>query len=142
MSSPVCQTYLIDLYRNMTKQFRPELFDDSDDMYMTGILNRYIMLGGVFAKNTSRETKHILSRKTRHNMIYLFKYTEYYLEHWLNKYYNTLCLSFSGIFCIYWVGGIRNCLTCLTCLTFGGIFIFVNFLWVFRMNLMVWCTRG
>jgi hypothetical protein len=32
------------------------------------------------------------------NMIYLFNYTEYYLEHWLNKYYNTLCLSFSGIF--------------------------------------------
>jgi len=35
------------------------------------------------------------------NMIYLFNYTEYYLEHWLNKYYNTLCLSFSGIFCFY-----------------------------------------
>ena len=27
------------------------------------------------------------------NMIYLFNYTEYYLEHWLN---NTFCLSFSG----------------------------------------------
>ena len=35
---------------------------------------------------------------SRADMIYLFNYTEYYLEHWLNKYYNTLCLSFSGIF--------------------------------------------
>jgi hypothetical protein len=30
LSSPVCQTCLIDLYRKMTEQFRPELFDDSD----------------------------------------------------------------------------------------------------------------
>ena len=29
MSSPVCQTCLIDLYRKMTDQFRRELFDDS-----------------------------------------------------------------------------------------------------------------
>ena len=29
MSSPVCQTCLINLYRKMTDQFRPELFDDS-----------------------------------------------------------------------------------------------------------------
>ena len=29
MSSPVCQTCLMDLYRKMTEQFRPELFDDS-----------------------------------------------------------------------------------------------------------------
>jgi hypothetical protein len=29
LSSPVCQTFLIDLYRKMTEQFRPELFDDS-----------------------------------------------------------------------------------------------------------------
>jgi hypothetical protein len=29
LSSPVCQTCLIDLYREMTDQFRPELFDDS-----------------------------------------------------------------------------------------------------------------
>ena len=29
MSSPVCQTCLIDLYRKMTEQFRPEHFDDS-----------------------------------------------------------------------------------------------------------------
>ena len=29
LSSPVCQTCLIDLYRKMTDQFRPELFDDS-----------------------------------------------------------------------------------------------------------------
>jgi hypothetical protein len=28
-SSPICQTCLIDLYRKMTEQFRPELFDDS-----------------------------------------------------------------------------------------------------------------
>jgi hypothetical protein len=33
LSSPVCQTCLIDLYRKMTEQFRPELFDDS----VTGI---------------------------------------------------------------------------------------------------------
>ena len=45
------------------------------------------------------------------NMIYLFNYTEYYLEHWLNKYYNTLCLSFSVIFCFYCVF-FRNVLTC------------------------------
>ena len=30
LSSPVCQTCLIDLYRKMTEQFRPDLFDDSD----------------------------------------------------------------------------------------------------------------
>ena len=30
LSSPVCQTCLIDLYRKMTEQFRLELFDDSD----------------------------------------------------------------------------------------------------------------
>jgi hypothetical protein len=30
LSSPVCQTCLIDLYRKMTEHFRPELFDDSD----------------------------------------------------------------------------------------------------------------
>jgi hypothetical protein len=29
LSSPVCQKCLIDLYRKMTEQFRPELFDDS-----------------------------------------------------------------------------------------------------------------
>jgi hypothetical protein len=29
LSSPVIQTYLIDLYRKMSEQFRPELFDDS-----------------------------------------------------------------------------------------------------------------
>ena len=29
LSPPVCQTCLIDLYRKMTEQFRPELFDDS-----------------------------------------------------------------------------------------------------------------
>jgi hypothetical protein len=29
LSSPVCQACLIDLYRKMTDQFRPELFDDS-----------------------------------------------------------------------------------------------------------------
>ena len=56
-------------------------------------------LGEVFAKNTSREMKNIPEPKgegnlvsrlvffanTPHNMIYLFNYTEYYLEHWLNK---------------------------------------------------------
>ena len=66
-------------------------------------------LGGVFAKNTSRETKNFQSQMAREfqfqdwyfsqiplpNMIYLFNYTEYYLEHWLNK-YNSFCLSFSG----------------------------------------------
>ena len=58
-------------------------------------------LGGVFAKNTSRETKNfpepigkvnlvsrlVFSANTPGppNIIYLFNYTEYYLEHWLNK---------------------------------------------------------
>ena len=36
MSSPVCQTCLIDLYRKMTEQFRPELFDDSEIGYCPG----------------------------------------------------------------------------------------------------------
>ena len=35
------------------------------------------------------------------NMIYLFNYTEYYLEHWLIN--NTFCLSFSGIFFFYFL---------------------------------------
>ena len=66
-----------------------------DDTFYTDIS----CLGGVFAKNTSLETKNIPSRKARKiysqdwyfsqislpNMIYLFNYTEYYLEHWLNK---------------------------------------------------------
>jgi hypothetical protein len=30
LSSPVCQACIIDLYRKMTEQFRPELFDDSE----------------------------------------------------------------------------------------------------------------
>ena len=56
-------------------------------------------LGGVFAKYSSRETENFPSRMARKiqsqdwyfsqislsNMIYLFNYTEYYLEHWLNK---------------------------------------------------------
>jgi hypothetical protein len=48
---------------------------------------------------------------SRADMIYLFNYTEYLLEHWLNKYYNIFCLSFSGIFCFYWAF-LRNILTC------------------------------
>jgi hypothetical protein len=65
-------------------------------------------LGEVFAKNSSRETNNFTSRMAREiysqdwyfsqipltNMIYLFNYTEYYLEHWLKN--NTFCLSFSG----------------------------------------------
>ena len=88
-------------------------------------MNRYIMLGrGFCEKYQSRDEKfpepkgegHLVSRlvffaNTPPNMIYLFNYTEYYLEHWLNKYYNTLCLSFSGIFCFYCVF-FRNVLTC------------------------------
>ena len=63
------------------------------------ILNRYIMIGrGIFAKYQSRDEKfpepkgedNLFSRlvffaNTPHNMIYLFNYTEYYLEQWLNK---------------------------------------------------------
>ena len=48
---------------------------------------------------------------SRADIIYLFNYTEYLLEHWLNKYYNIFCLSFSGIFCFYWAF-LRNILTC------------------------------
>ena len=64
-----------------------------------GILNRYIMFGrGMCEKYQSRDDKfpepkgerNLVSRQvffanTPPNMIYLFNYTEYYLEHWLNK---------------------------------------------------------
>jgi hypothetical protein len=54
------------------------------------IIYRYIMFGrGICEENTSRETKNFPSR--------IFNYTEYYLEHW----YNTFCLSFSGPNMIY-----------------------------------------
>ena len=63
------------------------------------ILNRYIMLGrGICEKYQSRDEKfpepkgegNLVSRlvffaNTPPSMIYLFNYTEYYLEHWLNK---------------------------------------------------------
>ena len=66
------------------------------------ILNRYIMFGmGICAKYQSRDEQfpkpigegNLASRlvlffaNIPHNMIYLFNYTEYYLEHWLNKSY-------------------------------------------------------
>jgi hypothetical protein len=35
LSSPVCQTCIIDLYRKMPEQFRPELFDDSEEHRFT-----------------------------------------------------------------------------------------------------------
>jgi hypothetical protein len=63
------------------------------------ILNRYIMFGrGICGKYQSRDEQfpkpigegNLVSRlvffaNIPHNMIYLFNYTEYYLEHWLNK---------------------------------------------------------
>jgi hypothetical protein len=62
---------------------------------ITGLYTDISCLGGVFAKNTSRKTKNFPSRNlvsglvffadTLPNMIYLFNYTEYYLEHWINK---------------------------------------------------------
>jgi len=83
---------------------------------VTWIMNRYIMFGrGICEKYQSRNEKfpepkgerNLVSRleifaNTPPNMINLFNYMEYYLEHWLDKCYNTLCLSFSGIFCFYW----------------------------------------
>ena len=65
----------------------------------TKIIYRYIMFGrGICEKYQSREEKfpkpngegNLVSRlaffaNTLPNMIYLFNYTEYYLEHWLNK---------------------------------------------------------
>ena len=33
LSSPVCQSCLIDLYKKLTEHFRPELFDDSDTVH-------------------------------------------------------------------------------------------------------------
>jgi hypothetical protein len=57
--------------------------------------------GGVFAKNTSWETKNFPAERRKKfslktgifrkypsqtwYIVYLFNYTEYYLEHWLNK---------------------------------------------------------
>ena len=35
LSSPVCQSCLIDLYKKLTEHFRPELFDDSDTVHQT-----------------------------------------------------------------------------------------------------------
>ena len=35
LSSPVCQTCIIDLYRKMPEQFRPKLFDDSEEHRIT-----------------------------------------------------------------------------------------------------------
>jgi len=74
-------------------------------------MNRYIMFGrGICKKYLSSAEKFpepkvegnlvsrlVLFANTLPNMIYmyLFNYTEYYLEHWVN---NTFCLSFSGIF--------------------------------------------
>ena len=63
------------------------------------ILNRYIMFGrGICEKYQSRAEKipkpigegNLISRlvffaNTPHNMIYMFNYTVYYLEHWRNK---------------------------------------------------------
>ena len=37
-------------------------------------------------------------------MIYLFNYTEYYLEHWLNKYYNYTLYKNAG----FWLVNIRD----------------------------------
>ena len=62
-------------------------------------MNRYIMFGrGIFEKYQSQDETfpepwgegNLVSRlvffaNTPPNMIYLFNYTEYYLEHWLNK---------------------------------------------------------
>ena len=62
-------------------------------------MNRYIMFrSGICEKYLSRDEKfpepkgegNLVSRlvffaNTPPNMIYLFNYTEYYLEHWLNK---------------------------------------------------------
>ena len=72
-------------------------------------------MGGVFAKNTSRETKKIPSQKAEeiysqdwyfsqiplHNMIYLFNYTKYYLEHWLNKLYLLFVVSMNILFLLF-----------------------------------------
>jgi hypothetical protein len=67
---------------------------------MACILNRYIMLGiGICEKYQLRDEKFpepkgegnlfsklvFFSQIPLPNMIYLFNYTEYYLEHWLNK---------------------------------------------------------
>ena len=66
----------------------------------TEIKNRYIMFGrGICEKYQSKDDRNIYKpigegnlvarlvffANTPHNMIYLFNYTEYYLEHWLNK---------------------------------------------------------
>jgi hypothetical protein len=42
LSSPVCQACLIDLYRKMTEQFRPELFDDSENFDKEIIHSSYL----------------------------------------------------------------------------------------------------
>ena len=45
MSSPVCQTCLIDLYRKMTEHFRPELFDDSVEVININVRNFKFPIG-------------------------------------------------------------------------------------------------
>jgi hypothetical protein len=70
-------------------------------IYVVRIVYRYIMSGrGICGKYQSRDEKfpepngegNLVSRLyfsqiPLPNMIYLFNYTEYYLEHWLNKKY-------------------------------------------------------
>jgi hypothetical protein len=58
-----------------------------------GILYKYIMFGrGIWEKYQSRDEQFPKPNVEGNlvliplpNMIYLFNYTEYYLEHWLNK---------------------------------------------------------
>jgi hypothetical protein len=58
LSSPVCQTCLIDLYRKMTEHFRPELFDDS--VYRTLSFHRSQHLSRSLSK-----TKYVTDEKKK-----------------------------------------------------------------------------
>ena len=97
-------------------------------------MNRYIMLGrGICEKYLSRD-ENLVSRlvffaNTSPIMIYLFNYTKYYLEHWLNKKYplfvvfrNILIGLFSDIFVLFFT-------LIFACFDFFGGFFFGEFLY-------------
>ena len=57
-------------------------------MFGRGICEKYQTRDEKFPKPTGKGnlvSRLVFFANTPHNMIYLFNYTEYYLEHWLNK---------------------------------------------------------
>ena len=78
------------LFHGENKLILNEMMMSIDDhntysFFFLWILYKYVMLGrGICEKYQSRDERYF-SQIPLPNMIYLFNYTEYYLEHWLNK---------------------------------------------------------